>query len=79
MNLRLLWIVFIVFSFTGMPNGIAQGWLWAKSAGGTNNENATAIVTDTSGNVYATGSFSSATLTFGSFTLTNNSYKISSL
>ena len=73
MNLRLLWIVFIVFSFTGMPNGIAQGWLWAKSAGGTNNENATAIVTDTSGNVYATGSFSSATLTFGSFTLTNNS------
>lgn len=73
MNLRLLWIAFIVFSFTGMPCGMAQGWLWAKSVGGTFNESSAAIATDTSGNVYTTGSFSSPNVTFGSFVLNNNS------
>jgi len=71
MNLRLLCCAFIILSFSGMSHAMAQGWLWAKSAGGTGNENATAVATDTAGNIYVTGTFSSATVTFGSVTLTN--------
>jgi len=71
MNLKLLYSILIVSLFSGMPCSWAQGWEWAKSAGGAVNENATAVVTDASGNVYVTGTFSSASVQFGSFTLTN--------
>ena len=71
MNLRLLCLIFILCSFACIPHTNAQGWIWAKSAGGSGNEIAMATATDAGGNVYVTGSFSSATVTFGSFTLTN--------
>ncbi len=45
--------------------------LWAKSAGGTNDDGGEGIITDTGGNAYVTGGFRSPTLTFGSNTLTN--------
>ncbi len=45
--------------------------LWAKSAGGTDEDEGYGIATDASGNVLATGYFTSPTITFGSFTLTN--------
>lgn len=45
--------------------------LWAKSTGGINSDYATGISTDASGNVYVTGYFASASITFGSTTLTN--------
>jgi len=45
--------------------------LWAKLAGGTAAEDCPGITTDGSGNILATGTFASASITFGSTTLTN--------
>lgn len=46
--------------------------LWAKNAvNGTSSDAITSISTDKQGNVYATGHFQSASITFGSTTLTN--------
>lgn len=46
--------------------------LWAKSYGNTGVESGEAVATDTYGNCYMTGSFSSQSLGFGSFTLINS-------
>jgi hypothetical protein len=46
-------------------------WTWAKSAVGCYEDEATAISTDASGNVYMTGYFESPIITFGNYTLTN--------
>src|ERR1019366_5920743 len=51
--------------------------LWAKSVGGTNNDEGYAVSADASGNVFVTGWFSSPTLNFGYTTL--NSYGNSSI
>lgn len=45
--------------------------VWAKSVGGTNDDEATSVSTDTTGNVFVTGYFSSPSITFGSTTFTN--------
>ena len=45
--------------------------LWAKSAGGTSSDAGSGVSTDPSGNAYLTGYFSSASITFGSFSLNN--------
>jgi hypothetical protein len=52
----------------------APNWAWAKSAGGTGDENSMRISTDASGNVIVTGAFSSPTIKFGGTTLTNIGY-----
>src|SRR5690348_937591 len=58
---------FLIFNSSAqVPN-----WLWAKSAGGTSGEVSWSCATDANGNVFATGSFQSTTITFGSTTLTN--------
>lgn len=46
--------------------------LWAKSAGGTNYDECLSVTTDASSNIIATGGFQSATITFGTLTLTNS-------
>jgi hypothetical protein len=46
--------------------------LWAHGTGSTKDDNATAVVTDHSGNVYITGDIKATTL-FGAYTLTNTS------
>ncbi|HUL43758.1 MAG TPA: SBBP repeat-containing protein [Bacteroidota bacterium] len=47
--------------------------LWAVSAGGTSDDHVTNVATDASGDIYLTGSFQSASITFGFTTLTNAS------
>ncbi|MCW3102739.1 MAG: type sorting protein [Bacteroidetes bacterium] len=45
--------------------------LWARSAGGSSQDEGFCVSTDASGNVIVCGYFSGATITFGSVTLTN--------
>lgn len=47
--------------------------LWMKTGGGTGNEIVYNMTTDSSGNLYATVSFQSASVTFGSYTINNTS------
>jgi hypothetical protein len=49
----------------------AQNFAWAKSSGGSSFETALSIAVDTSGNTYTVGYYRSASITFGSFTLTS--------
>lgn len=49
------------------PNGNV---LWAKSAGGTSNDDGSSVSVDTGGNVFVTGRFEGS-ITFGSTTLSN--------
>jgi hypothetical protein len=46
--------------------------LWAKSAGGTDDDLGNAVATDAQGNVYVTGSYRSSSIVFGSLTLTHS-------
>ena len=46
--------------------------VWAKSAGGVLDDNATSVTTDVSGNNYITGYFRSPTITFGTTLFTNS-------
>lgn len=46
--------------------------IWAKSEGSTGTENANYIVTDNSGNIYITGYYGSASISFGTNLLTNS-------
>ena len=52
---------------------VAGNMLWAKSAGGTNNDFGWSVSADAGGDVFVTGYFLSPTITFGSTTLTNTS------
>jgi hypothetical protein len=45
--------------------------LWAKSAGGTSDDDGKSVSTDMNGNVFMTGMFQSPAITFGTTTLTN--------
>jgi hypothetical protein len=52
--------------------GQTPDWLWAKSAGGGQQDDANAVATDSSGNVYVGGLFRSSRLTLGSVFLQNS-------
>jgi hypothetical protein len=53
--------------------------LWTKSEGGMGNDLGNSVAVDASGNPYVAGYFSSPTLTFGSYTLTNANAGINDL
>ncbi|MBK9177479.1 MAG: T9SS type A sorting domain-containing protein [Flavobacteriales bacterium] len=55
--------------------GIASAqvqWSWARNGIGEGYDQVLAVTTDPAGNVIAVGEFTSATIAFGAFTLTNN-------
>lgn len=53
--------------------GQGPGWLWAHRAGSVGTDYSNAVCSDTDGNVYITGTFSSGTITFGTYVLQNTS------
>ena len=62
-------ILFLILNQTIFSQ--TPAWQWAKKAVGTADDRSKSIVADASGNVYVTGYFTSATLTFGTTTLNN--------
>jgi len=64
--------LFMIILLAGFAQNInAQGYQWAQKAGGTGDDKANCTATDPSGNVIVVGSFTSPTMTFGTYTLTN--------
>jgi uncharacterized repeat protein (TIGR01451 family) len=60
------WDIYIIkYDAAGNP-------LWAKSAGGTEEDDGVGISTDLMGNAYITGYFYSSSISFGDYTLANN-------
>ncbi len=70
MKKSILFLATITF-FYATSYAQAPSWVWARSAGGANSECAQSVAIDGSGNSYVTGTFDGASLTFGSYTLTN--------
>jgi len=68
-------ILFLLVLLSGMHTTLAQtpDWMWAKSSGSVSNDYSNAVCTDADGNVYTTGTFQGATISFGSYVLQNTS------
>lgn len=74
-NKIILWGLKAVLSIVTITQANAQttNWDWAKGAGGSLSDIAKCVATDSSGNIYVAGSFSSTSISFGSYTLNNTS------
>jgi hypothetical protein len=63
-------LVLVFISIT--VNAQTPNWAWAKKAGNAGNDKGNITTTDDLGNIYVTGTYSSPSITFGAFTLTNS-------
>ena len=71
-RLGLATLTTLILLFTNRVSMAQPFCNYAKSTNGTENERGNSVTVDASGNIYTTGSFSSPTITFGSYTLTNS-------
>ncbi len=60
--------LYLYISFTTTQ---AQSWQWANTTTGNDEDRGHDVAVDLSGNVYVTGYFDTSSVTFGTFTLTN--------
>lgn len=67
-SFRFIFYITTIFIFIHTFNSKAQvpDWLWAKSIGGTHNDEPSCITTDAEGNIYMVGGYMSDTIHFGS-------------
>ncbi len=65
-------IFFLIFFFNENSFCQAPNWAWAKSAIGDSGEVANSIATDSYGNIYVTGTFTSPVLSFGTISLVSS-------
>lgn len=61
----------VILSICSLTTSAQPGWQWARSGEGEEFDQASAVVTDASGNVYITGYFASDSVLFGTTQLTN--------
>jgi len=68
----ILYLAFIALFCLSAGRSFSQSpeWIWAKGAGGVNDEMGVSVATDAYGNAFVAGYFKSPSLTLGSFTLT---------
>ncbi len=69
MNIKMSIIALFLISIQCFSQ--TPAWLSAQNAGGTDGDWSYSVKTDANGNVYVAGSFKSATISFGTFTLNN--------
>lgn len=72
-HFKIILLLSIFLSFITFVPAQAPSWNWVKSAGGQNNDIPRDITTDLQGNVFATGHFSSDSISFGNIKLFNKS------
>lgn len=69
--MRLFLLFSLIFIFTSQTYAQAPAWKWAKSASGDGDDQATSIATDTFGDAYIAGFFTSDSIVLGSTVLKN--------
>lgn len=67
-----IFLFFHLIALAAKINAQAPSWLWAKKGSTSGDEYSYKIASDPFGNVCITGYFSTPTITFGSYTLTNS-------
>src|SRR5258706_10327848 len=72
MKLRNVLFILLMLFLIAAAQAQTPNWQWARSGGGSSLDYAYCTHADASGNVYVAGAFSSGTITFGSFTLSNS-------
>jgi hypothetical protein len=65
----LIIVMVIAMAFNRSGSFYSQGWQWAKSSGGLNNDQGRAVCTDPSGNVIVAGGYAAPSMQIGTVTI----------